>query len=142
MMQCSQNFLAQILLDENNPHGMEHLQKGMKLGEKLNQFSAFKLGTTMLVNQMMNLGIFADALELNNELVKSLENRGGSKHDLSVALHNSGLCLYYQSMESEALEYFTKSEEAAQHIEDKHHYCLLLANIGRTHARLKILKKQ
>ena len=97
----SELFLAQILLDENNPHGMEHLQKGMKLGEKLNQFSAFKLGTTMLVNQMMNLGIFADALELNNELVKSLENRGGSKHDLSVALHNSGLCLYYQSMESE-----------------------------------------
>ena len=137
----SELFLAQILLDENNPHGMEHLQKGMKLGEKLNQFSAFKLGTTMLVNQMMNLGIFADALELNNELVKSLENRGGSKHDLSVALHNSGLCLYYQSMESEALEYFTKSEEAAQHIEDKHHYCLLLANIGRTHARLKNLEK-
>ena len=137
----SELFLAKILLDENDPLGMEHLQKGMRLGEKLNQFSAFKLGTTMLVNQMMKLGKFADALELNNELVKSLEDRGGSKHDLSVALHNSGLCLYYQSMEGQALEYFAKSEEAAQHIEDKHHYCLLLANMGRAHARLKNLEK-
>ncbi len=137
----SELFLAQILLDENDPLGMEHLQKGMRLGEKLSQFSAFKLGTTMLVNQMMKLRKFADALELNNELVKSLVDRGGSKHDLSVALHNSGLCLYYQSMEGEALEYFAKSEKAAENLEDKHHYCLLLANMGRAHARLNNLEK-
>lgn len=137
----SELLLARILLDENNPLGMEHLVKGMRMGEKLNQFSAFKLGTTMLVNQLIKLGEFDRALDLNNGLIKSIEADGGSKHDLSVALHNSGLCLYYQSMEGEALEYFAKSEQAAQQTEDKHHYCMLLANMGRAHARLKNIKE-
>ena len=89
----------------------------------------------MLVNPMMKLGdIRGSCPELNNGLVKSLEARWWSPSTTCPwRLHNSGLCLYYQSMESETLEYFTKSEEAAQHIEDKHHYCLLLANIGMGH---------
>ena len=51
-------------------------------------------------------------------------------------MHNSGLCLYYDSRAEESLEYFAKSEEIAKHLEDKHHYCLLLANMGRAHLNL------
>lgn len=132
----SELFLAKILLEENDMQGISHLQKGMSLGQKLEQFDAFKLGTTMLVNQLMKMGDYDSALNLNNELIKSLENRGGSKHDLSGALHNSGLCLYYQSKAEDSLEYFSKSEEIAKHLEDKHHFSLLQANKGRAYAKL------
>jgi len=132
----SELFLAQILLNENDVQGIEHLKKGMALGEKLQQFSAFLLGTTMLVDRLMKMGDYSDALNMNNDLIKSLENRGSSNHDLSVALHNSGLCLYYDSKAEESLEYFAKSEEIAKHLDDKNHHCLLLANMGRAHSNL------
>ncbi len=132
----SELFLARILLDENDIKGMENLLKGRELAERLGIFDGQKLALDLLVNQLMKFGNYNEALVLNNELIKSLENRSGSKHALSVALHNSGLCLYYDSRAEESLEYFAKSEEISKHLEDKHHHCLLLANMGRAHLNL------